>query len=75
MCHTFTCTVLHTNTCCLLRCCCCRSEGIYRNKHCTLKPAELDHAVILVGWGKDSSSGERYWLVKNSWSKLWGSDG
>jgi C1A family cysteine protease len=51
------------------------SEGIYRNKHCTLRPSELDHAVILVGWGEDSSSGQPYWLVKNSWSKLWGSDG
>ncbi|KAF6265677.1 hypothetical protein COO60DRAFT_1697673 [Scenedesmus sp. NREL 46B-D3] len=51
------------------------SEGIYRNKHCTLRPSRLDHAVILVGWGEDGSSGERFWLVKNSWSKLWGSDG
>lgn len=43
---------------------------MYRDRRCTLKPADLDHAVILVGWGTDKVSGEDYWVVKNSWSKV-----
>lgn len=50
------------------------SEGVYRNKHCALKPANLDHAVILVGYGHDDDAGP-FWIIKNSWSKLWGQDG
>eukprot|EP00775_Hariotina_reticulata_P009003 gene9003-9176_t len=51
------------------------SEGVFRNKHCALKPADLNHAVMLVGYGTDKTTGEDYWIVKNSWSKFWGDDG
>lgn len=47
----------------LARCC---SEGVYRDKRCSLKPAELNHAVILVGWGTDKETKQDYWIVKNS---------
>ena len=32
----------------------------------------LNHAVTLVGYGVDRSSGQKYWLVKNSWSPTYG---
>lgn len=50
------------------------SEGIYHRDACGTRPRDLDHAVVLVGYGT-SDEGEDYWLVRNSWSKLWGDDG
>eukprot|EP00727_Mastigamoeba_balamuthi_P014438 m51a1_g9619 hypothetical protein (451) ;mRNA; r:1095712-1097140 len=34
----------------------------------------IDHAVVIVGWGVDNSSGEEtsFWVVKNSWGDDWG---
>jgi hypothetical protein len=45
---------------------CCCSEGVYRDRRCSLKPTELNHAVILVGWGTDKDTKQDYWIVKNS---------
>ncbi|CAH1238688.1 CTSF [Branchiostoma lanceolatum] len=36
-------------------------------------PSGIDHAVTLVGYGTES--GNPYWLIKNSWSSLWGEEG
>ena len=33
------------------------------------------HAVKLVGWGKEDSSGDEYWLIANSWTTNWGDKG
>jgi hypothetical protein len=33
------------------------------------------HAIEIVGWGQDGSSGLAYWWVKNSWGTKWGLDG
>jgi len=35
----------------------------------------LDHAVTLVGWGRDADTDVPYWTVKNSWGDIWGEDG
>eukprot|EP00775_Hariotina_reticulata_P008341 gene8341-8525_t len=38
------------------------SEGVYKEKKCLVKKGELDHAVLLVGYGDDKITGEPYWL-------------
>jgi C1A family cysteine protease len=47
-------------------------SGVYNNQRCSKRP---DHAVLLVGYGTDKTTGLDYWLVKNSWSVSWGESG
>jgi len=44
--------------------------GIFNGKCGT----NLDHNVIVVGYGQDSS-GNKYWKIKNSWGASWGENG
>ena len=35
----------------------------------------LDHLVQLIGYGTDENTGQDYWLIRNSWTPLWGMNG
>lgn len=39
------------------------------------RDATIDHAVVLVGFGKDEGSGHKFWLIQNSWGPDWGENG
>nr|CAD7420630.1 unnamed protein product [Timema poppensis] len=47
--------------------------GIYNEEACTNDPYNLDHAMLVVGYGTEN--GQDYWLIKNSWGLDWGIDG
>lgn len=49
-----------------------RSSGVYDDAACPSTGS--NHAVNLVGYGTDSS-GNPYWIVRNSWKTWWGQQG
>jgi len=47
--------------------------GVYSSDSCPNGADQLDHAVLVVGYGTEG--GQDYWLVKNSWGASWGDSG
>jgi len=39
------------------------------------KDSIIDHAVVLMGYGKDEDTGALFYLVQNSWGPEWGEQG
>ena len=36
---------------------------------------DMNHSVVIIGWGVDKSSDTKYWIVRNSYGQKWGMDG
>ncbi|CAF0950136.1 unnamed protein product [Adineta steineri] len=48
-------------------------SGVYNEPTCLQTLLDLDHAVLLIGYGTEGD--DNYWLVKNSWGTSWGEQG
>lgn len=55
------------------------SSGVLDVESCSKHGVEnLDHAINVVGWGVDTlpdGTEAEHWIVRNSWSDLWGDSG
>jgi len=40
---------------------------------CNQSNPDIDHVTVLVGYGEEN--GQKFWLVRNSWSASWGEAG
>ena len=47
-------------------------KGVYQDPDCG---DQLDHGVLIVGYGTDILQDLDYWIVKNSWTSKWGDEG
>ena len=50
-------------------------SGVINLNAATCSPDKLDHAITLVGYGRDARTGQNYWRLKNSWATTWGENG
>jgi len=50
-------------------------SGVYTSTVCKSGAGDVNHAVLVVGYGTDPATGLNYWLVKNSWDYVWGVEG
>ena len=50
-------------------------SGVYRGNLETQKETDVNHLVVLEGYGTDEETGDDYWIVRNSWGPQWGENG
>jgi len=54
-------------------------DGIFVDDSCANGQEDLNHGVLVVGYGtgeeKKGKGSLDYWIVKNSWGPKWGEDG
>jgi hypothetical protein len=36
---------------------------------------DMNHSVVIIGWGVDEKTGTRHWIVRNSYGQKWGMGG
>ncbi|KAJ0406250.1 hypothetical protein ATCC90586_008208 [Pythium insidiosum] len=48
--------------------------GIYDASDCKSDGKEVNHAVVVVGYG-ETDQGEKYWIIRNTWGTMWGENG
>jgi C1A family cysteine protease len=51
---------------------CFYSSGVYSSDTCSTQ--FINHAVLIIGYGV-TPLGQQYWIVKNSWSNVFGMNG
>ncbi len=49
--------------------------GSYEKGVFDTQNSEVNHAVLLAGYGVDEVTGEKYYKVRNSWGPEFGEDG
>jgi len=49
-------------------------SGVLKVDSCHYDPKQIDHAVVLTGYGTDEH-GTDYYTIRNSWSTYWGNEG
>jgi len=50
-------------------------SGVLQIKNCPTRRQDMDHAMVVVGYGYDNVLKIPYWIIKNSWGTKWGENG
>ena len=50
-------------------------SGVFVPHGHSIGQTDINHVVVLMGYGTDETTGEDYWLVRNSYGSQWGEEG